>query len=627
MLAFAVQWEFWFIFQPLVWFLFYPAVFFSALIGGFIPGIIATVFSALIVWWFFIPPQFSFSLNSPMEFVSIIMFCVMGGLFSITLGRLKTVIQLAAETNNKLRLSEKHYRLLVDGVKDVANIMLDASGRVISWNEAAQRLKGYTSEEIIGQHFSIFYPSDQDVFEKTEAELVAAQEQGCIEDEGWRLRRDGSRFLAHVMITPLYGDQGELLGFSKISHDITERKNAEEALRQLSERLSLATRAGGVGIWDYDVVHNTLSWDDQMFVLYGVSREQFSGAYEAWRSGLFPDDAARGDLEIQMALSGEKDFNTEFRVLKPDGTIRHIRAMGNVQRDGQGQPQRMVGTNWDITEQVQSRTALLDAKQKAEEALMLQRRLQDELVQSEKLAALGELVAGVAHEINTPVGITLSAATHLSSETKKTDALYQAGELTEEGLAEYFSTAQQASQLITINSRRAADLIHSFKQIAVDQAGGEMRNFDLADYLNEILLSVGPKLRKRNVAVKTDCPAGILLHGLPGVLAQVLTNLIMNSLLHGYNEDQHGQIEIAVHDTGDHIELVYHDDGKGIPLEFHHKIFDPFFTTARGKGGSGMGLHIVYNIVTQMLHGSIEMQSSPGKGCTFILHFPRILAD
>lgn len=429
-----------------------------------------------------------------------------------------------------------------------------------------------------------------------------------------------NRFMTFIVVLLVIG----ILSARIIMHNVTQ---TQEKMLQLTERLSLSISAGGVGIWDYDVVNNKLTWDDQMFNLYGVSREQFGGAYEAWQAGLSPDDAERSDLELKMALRGEKDFNTEFRVLRPDGTIRHVRGIGKVQRDERGQPLRMVGTNWDVTEQVQSRSALLEAKQRAEEALTLQRTLQDELVQSEKLASLGGLVAGVAHEINTPVGITLSAATHLSSETQKTDTLYQAGELTEEGLIEYFSTAQQASQLMTINSRRAADLIQSFKQIAVDQAGGEMRNFELADYLDEILLSIGPKLRKRNIAIKIDCPAGILLYGLPGGLAQVLTNLIMNSLLHGYREDQSGQIEINAHHTGDNVELIYHDDGKGIPPEFHHKIFDPFFTTARGKGGSGLGLHIVYNIVTQMLHGSIEMQSALGQGTTFILHFPRTLAD
>lgn len=429
-----------------------------------------------------------------------------------------------------------------------------------------------------------------------------------------------NRFMTFIVVLLVIG----ILSARIIMRNVTQ---TQEKMLQLTERLSLSISAGGVGIWDYDVVNNKLTWDDQMFNLYGVRREQFGGAYEAWQAGIFPGDAERSDLELKMALRGEKDFNTEFRVLRPDGTIRHVRGIGKVQRDEQGQPLRMVGTNWDVTEQEQNRSELLKAKQKAEEALQLQRMLQNELVQAEKLAALGGLVAGVAHEVNTPVGITLSAATHLSSETKKIGALYRAGELTEEELTEYFATAQQASQIMTINSRRAADLIHSFKQITADQAGGEMRNFDLADYLHEILLSVGPKLRKHNVTVRTDCPAGILLHGLPGALVQVLTNLIMNSLLHGYNEDQPGQIDISAHDTGGNIELIYHDDGKGIPLEFHHKIFDPFFTTARGKGGTGLGLHIVYNIVTQILHGGIKMKSEPGQGTTFILHFPCALAE
>lgn len=429
-----------------------------------------------------------------------------------------------------------------------------------------------------------------------------------------------NRFMTFIVVLLVIG----ILSARIIMRNVTQ---TQEKMLQLTERLSLSISAGGVGIWDYDVVNNKLTWDDQMFNLYGVRREQFGGAYEAWQAGIFPGDAERSDLELKMALRGEKDFNTEFRVLRPDGTIRQVRGIGKVQRDEQGQPLRMVGTNWDVTEQEQNRSELLKAKQKAEEALQLQRMLQNELVQAEKLAALGGLVAGVAHEVNTPVGITLSAATHLSSETKKIGALYRAGELTEEELTEYFATAQQASQIMTINSRRAADLIHSFKQITADQAGGEMRNFDLADYLHEILLSVGPKLRKHNVTVRTDCPAGILLHGLPGALVQVLTNLIMNSLLHGYNEDQPGQIDISAHDTGGNIELIYHDDGKGIPLEFHHKIFDPFFTTARGKGGTGLGLHIVYNIVTQILHGGIKMKSEPGQGTTFILHFPCALAE
>jgi len=501
-------------------------------------------------------------------------------------------------------------------------------GHIVRANQMAEQFFGYDNQELLGMNIERLIPERfrKEHSHHRSAYFIASgnRPMGDKNNTLVALTRDGREPDVEISLSHS-GEGSERLATITI-RDITERKNTEEALRQLSERLSLATIASGVGIWDFDVVHNRLTWDDRMFALYGVSREQFSGAYEAWRAGLFPDDAARGDLELQMALRGEKDFDTEFRVLRPDGTIRHIRGMGKVQRDAQGLPLRMVGTNWDITEQAENRAALLTAKHNAEEALVLQRSLQNELVQREKLAALGGLVAGVAHEVNTPVGITLSAATHLNAETQKADLLYQAGELTEEGLTEYFATAMQASQLMTINSQRAAELIQSFKQVAVDQASGEMRHFDLADYIHEILLSMRAKVRKYNAKVTIDCPIGILLHGLPGALAQVLTNLIMNSLIHGFNEQQSGHIVIRARSKGENIELIYHDDGKGIPCKFQHKVFDPFFTTERSKGGSGLGLHIIYNIVTQLLNGSIKFTSRPDQGTSFTLCFPRTLS-
>jgi signal transduction histidine kinase len=263
---------------------------------------------------------------------------------------------------------------------------------------------------------------------------------------------------------------------------------------------------------------------------------------------------------------------------------------------------------------------------RVEAALTRQQEMQDELVQAEKLAALGGLVAGVAHEINTPVGITLSAATHLEAETQKTDRTYQAGELTEEGLAEYFATARQAAQLMTLNSQRAADLIQGFKQVAVDQTGSEQRCFDLATYIDEVLLSLRPRLRKTRIEITVDCPAELTLDSLPGAFSQVLTNLIMNSLVHAFEPDQTGHIHITANLEGDdQVRLIYRDDGRGIPPELHAKVFEPFFTTRRSKGGSGLGLHIVHTIVTQSLKGSITLASLPGQGIEFTLRLPRIL--
>jgi PAS domain S-box-containing protein len=290
--------------------------------------------------------------------------------------------------------------------------------------------------------------------------------------------------------------------------------------------------------------------------------------------------------------------------------------------DDNGEPLAMV-TIRDVTEQVRIRDDLIAARRHAEEALAQQQLLQNELVQVEKLAALGGLVAGIAHEINTPVGVTLSAATHLESETRKTDRSYQAGELTEAGLTEYFETARQAVQLMTLNSQRAADLIQGFKQVAVDQTGGERRSFDLGAYVDEILLSLGPRLKKTSVAMATHCPPGIEIHGYPGALSQILTNLVFNSLTHAFDPGQDGHILITATAEDGQVTLVYGDDGKGIPPNLQTKVFEPFFTTRRGSGGSGLGLHILHTLVTQTLRGSVRLDSSPGQGATFTLRFPQ----
>ena len=299
----------------------------------------------------------------------------------------------------------------------------------------------------------------------------------------------------------------------------------------------------------------------------------------------------------------------------------------SLSHSGDGEERLATITIRDVTEREKSRLELEQARHDAEEALARQKVMQDELVQAEKMVALGSLVAGVAHEINTPVGVTLSSATHLEAETRKAESLYQAGDLTEDDLLDFFVTARQASQMMTINSQRAADLIQSFKQVAVDQTGGERRSFDLAVYLDEILLSLRPTLKKTQVAVMVECPEAITVDGMPGALSQVMTNLIMNSLNHAFDATQSGHIVIAAKQAGDWVEISYRDDGKGIPPALHGKVFEPFFTTKRGAGGSGLGLHLVYNIVNQTLKGSIQLASTPGQGVQFTIRFPRVLPE
>jgi len=269
--------------------------------------------------------------------------------------------------------------------------------------------------------------------------------------------------------------------------------------------------------------------------------------------------------------------------------------------------------------QVQEKSRANDELQQALERL---RQAQAQLVQSEKLASLGGLVAGVAHEINTPVGVGVTAASTLQAKAAQLQALYAAGTMSRSHLDRFISVAGEATRIILTNLSRAADLINSFKQVAVDQSSGERRRFELKGYLEEVLLSLGPQLRKSGHSVSTDCPEDLIVDSYPGALAQIVTNLFSNSMMHAYAPGQRGQISVQVREAGGRIELSYRDDGRGISPEHLPRVFDPFFTTRRGSGGSGLGMHIVYNLVTQMLGGTIELDSAPGRGVVVMVRFP-----
>ena len=248
----------------------------------------------------------------------------------------------------------------------------------------------------------------------------------------------------------------------------------------------------------------------------------------------------------------------------------------------------------------------------------------EELVQSEKLASLGRLVAGIAHEVNTPVGITVSAASFLQDQTQAVRERVGKGDLPAADLARFLDDAQESARLLLSNANRAGDLIQSFKQVAVDRTSGERRVFDLREHFEETVANLKPNLKRLPHKVGVQCPPGILVDSYPGPLGQVVTNLIMNSLQHAYGEGDIGKILIDVQvDQDDMLEIRCSDNGAGIPADVVPNVFEPFFTTKRGKGGSGLGLHVVYNIVTAKLHGTIKAESVEGEGTTFLLRMPR----
>jgi len=249
---------------------------------------------------------------------------------------------------------------------------------------------------------------------------------------------------------------------------------------------------------------------------------------------------------------------------------------------------------------------------------------QRQLVESEKLAALGSLVAGVAHEINTPLGVGVTAASHLQAETDTLMRTLSERHITRGDLDRYLEQARLSSDLILRNLERASHLVRSFKQVAVDQSSEQRRQFQLREYLSEILLSLYPRMKKSRGRVNIDCADDVVMDTYPGALYQIIVNLVINSLVHAFEADQGGSIEIRARCEDEQVIIDYRDDGIGMDAETCERIFEPYFTTRRGSGGSGLGLHIVYNLTTQLLGGSISCDSVLGEGTHFRLQVPRV---
>ena len=247
---------------------------------------------------------------------------------------------------------------------------------------------------------------------------------------------------------------------------------------------------------------------------------------------------------------------------------------------------------------------------------------QNKLIEAEKMAALGNIVAGVAHEINTPVGTSITVASTLADETQSFLNLYQEGRLKRSTLQDYLDTVNECSQLILNNLQRAGELIQSFKQVAVDQSSLDIRSFLLKSYLQEILISLEPQLKKTKHQVSISGDETIKISSYPGAIAQIVTNLVINSLHHAYQPGESGKLSLLVQKQEDKVLIEYRDDGYGVAEKDIDQIFEPFFTTARDKGGSGLGLHIVYNLVTQKLQGNIEVESHINSGTKFSIFLP-----
>jgi signal transduction histidine kinase len=262
--------------------------------------------------------------------------------------------------------------------------------------------------------------------------------------------------------------------------------------------------------------------------------------------------------------------------------------------------------------------------QRLRQSLEELRITQSHLVQAEKLASLGRLVAGVAHEINTPVGNSLTIASTLINKADRFEAYAARGELRRSVLTEFIASIREVASLIMTNLIHAGDLIQSFKQVAADRNISDRRIFDLDQTTEQIIRGLRSGLRHQNLTVTVECESNLLANSYPEPYGQMLTNLFLNSVAHAFPDGKPGSVHIAVRASGkDDVEIQFSDDGCGMNPEVKRQAFDPFFTTRRGQGSTGLGLHIVHNIVTNRLGGRINLDTKPGGGTKIRIIMPR----
>jgi C4-dicarboxylate-specific signal transduction histidine kinase len=448
---------------------------------------------------------------------------------------------------------------------------------------------------------------------------------------------------AEQMIASLACLLAAVLGFAVgyLVHSRRVMRLRESGEGDSAKRLELVLWSTGDELWEIDLARDqyTLSNPLQHFE---SSSANLAKRGKNMRNELLPEDRANFDRLAVAHLKGHSEFlDVVYRARSDTGEWRWLRTRGRVtERDASGRALRMFGTTSDVTDfknhqselerlneglesHVQQRTqALHRSNQELQSTIDELKRTQQQLVHAGKLAALGGLVAGVAHEINTPLGIGVTAASFLEQETRRMGVELDEDRLTRERLQVFRQTALESSQLILRNLMRADGLVKSFKQVAVDQSSEHRRAIDLGVYLHEILSSLRPEIKRTQHIVAIDCPPGLMLNTYPGAIFQVMVNLVMNSMIHAFADRPQGTMSIYAAREAEQVTILFEDDGAGMSDDVRRQIFDPFFTTRRGAGGSGLGMHIAWNLVTQVLAGSIVCESKLDVGTRFEVRFP-----
>ena len=335
-------------------------------------------------------------------------------------------------------------------------------------------------------------------------------------------------------------------------------------------------------------------------------------------------------VESIQKISQSKNYNLrleklpliEFDILARNINILLSRTEKHLNKKDEKHQQTLL-QNIELAEKVQARTdALKESNQELLSTLEKLHQFQGQLVETEKMASLGDMVAGIAHEVNTPIGLGVTASTLMADRLNEVKEAFENKSLKSSQLKKFLIQGEENIGIIYRNLERAAKLISSFKKVAVDQSNTDAIEFNVKELLEEVFLTLKAKLNQENVKLTLDCPENLIVQSKPGPINQILINLILNSIIHGFENKPKGVIGISIIYLSNQLHISYKDDGIGIAENIKTKVFEPFTTTKRGSGGSGLGLHLVFNLVTQALNGHISFESNAGEGVTFDITFP-----
>lgn len=542
----------------------------------------------------------------------------------------QALIQYSQRFRERLGIARR-LDLLIDNVP-VMICSIDADHRFLHVNRRYARFFGLLPQDLNGRPVSeIIGP---ELFAQRRALFEAASH-----GKHTQYRRDhidpvtGKRRIVEVDLVPEEDAKpGTPSRYFGLLREITEEVEALEEARRSEEKFAILFRASPLAtsisrMSDGRLLEINRAYEE----MYHQSRHDLVG-FSSIRSGLWPSEEARADWLATLGDGyGRRDYETRLKTA--DGKLRDVIIVSErIDIDGEA---RLLCLHNDITERKDAEREIRrfneTLEQQVEErtrelthALDHLRRSQTELVRSEKLAALGSMVAGLAHELNTPIGNAVTVASTLSVQARDlADQVTVQGGLRKSVLMAFCDNAVTGGDALMRNLERAYDLIRNFKQVAVDQTSEHRRRFRLDKTIDEIIASLSPTLKREPVTVYCRIAHQIELDGYPGPFGQVLINLINNALVHAFTGRPHGHITIRgeLHDA-ETVCLIVEDDGNGIPESHLERIFEPFFTTRLGQGGSGLGLSIIYNIVTGLLGGRIDCSSTVGAGTCFTLLLP-----